>query len=314
MDTMNYERMVRTISKTSGLDTTEIEQRIEAKKKKISGLISNEGAAQIVAAELSVSFDNEKLKIDELFSDMRRVNVIGKIINLFPVRTFTRNNQESKVVNFIIADETSNIRVVLWDLNHIVMIEEGKIKVDSIVEISNANVRGDEVHLGSFSEIKLSDEILENVKTEKIVKEKNISDLKISSNVSVRAFIVQIFDPRFFNVCIECKKKVIPEGEGFVCSEHGKVVNEKKALINIVLDDGTETIRAVLFHERISDLGINDLEDTENLNRKKQELLGKEMLFSGNVRMNKFFDNPELIVDGVKETNIDELIEKLENN
>ena len=314
MDTMNYERMVRTISKISGLDITEIEQRIEAKKEKISGLISNEGAAQIVAAELSVSFDNEKLKINELSSDMKRVNVIGKIINLSPVRNFTRNNKESKVANFIIADETSNTRVVLWDSNHIVMIEEGKIKVDSVVEISNANVRGDEVHLGSFSELKLSDEILENVRTEKIVKEKNISDLKISSNVLVRAFIVQIFDPRFFNVCIECKKKVIPEGEGFVCSEHGKVVNEKKALINIVLDDGTETIRAVLFHEHISDLGISDLENTENLNRKKQELLGKEMLFTGSVRMNKFFDNHEFIVDGVKETNIDELIEKLEKN
>ena len=245
---------------------------------------------------------------------MKRVNVIGKIINLSPVRTFTRNDQESKVANFIIADETSNTRVVLWDINHIVMIEEGKIKVDSVVEISNANVRGDEVHLGSFSELKLSDEILENVRTEKIVKEKNISDLKISSNVSVRAFIVQIFDPRFFNVCIECKKKVTPEGEGFVCSEHGKVVNEKKALINIVLDDGTETIRAVLFHERISDLGISDLENTENLNRKKQELLGKEMLFTGSVRMNKFFDNHEFIVDGIKETNIDELIEKLEKD
>lgn len=314
MDTMNYERMVRTISKTSGLDTTEIEQRIEAKKEKISGLISNEGAAQIVAAELNVSFDNEKLKINELSSNMKRVNVIGKIINLFPVRTFTRNDQESKVANFIIADETSNTKVVLWDINHIVMIEEGKIKVDSVVEISNANVRGDEVHLGSFSELKLSDEILENVRTEKIVKEKNISDLRISSDVSVRAFIVQIFDPRFFNVCIECKKKVIPEGDGFVCSEHGKVVNEKKALINIVLDDGTETIRAVLFHERISDLGLEDLENTENLNRKKQELLGKEMIFTGSVRMNKFFDNHEFIVDEVKETNIDELIKKLEKN
>ena len=311
---MNYERMVRTISKTSGLDITEIEQRIEAKKKKISGLISKEGAAQIVAAELSVNFDNEKLKIDELASDMKRINVVGKVINLSPVRTFTRNDRESKVANFIIADETSNTRVVLWDINHIVMIEEGKIKAESIVEISNANMKGDEIHLGSFSELKLSDEILENVRTEKIVKEKNISDLKISNNVSVRAFIVQIFDPKFFNVCIECKKKVIPEGEGFVCSEHGKVVNEKRALINIVLDDGTETIRAVLFHERISDLGINDLENTENLNRKKQELLGKEMFFSGSVRMNKFFDNHEFIVDGVKETNIDELIEKLEKN
>lgn len=311
---MNYERMVKTISKTSGLDVSEIEQRIEAKKKKISGLISKEGAAQIVAVELSVDLDNEKLKINELDSDMKRVNVIGKIIDLFPVRTFTRNDKESKVANFVIADETSNARVVLWDINHIEMIEEGKITTNSVVEISNATVKGDEIHLGSFSELKLSDEILENVITEKITKEKNISELRISSNVSVRAFIVQIFDPKFFNVCVECKKKVIPEGEGFVCSVHGKVVNEKRALINIVLDDGTETIRAVLFHEHISDLGIDDLEDTENLNLKKQELLGKEMFFTGNVRTNKFFDNLEFVVEGIKETNIDELIEKLEKN
>lgn len=310
---MNYERMVKAISKTSGLDLSEIEQRIEAKKQKISGLISKEGAAQIVAAELSVSFDNEKLKLDELASDMKRVNVIGKIINMFPVRTFTRNDQESKVANFVIADETSNTRVVLWDINHIEMIEQGKINVDSVVEISNANVRESEIHLGSFSELKLSSENLENVKTEKIVKEKSISDFKISNNVSLRAFIVQIFDPKFFNVCIECKKKVNPEGEGFVCLNHGKVVNEKKALINLVLDDGTETIRAVLFHETIADLGIDDLEDAEKVNNKKQELLGKEMFFSGSVRMNKFFENQELVVDGVKETNIDEIIEKLEN-
>ena len=310
---MNYERMVKAISKTSGLDLSEIEQRIEAKKQKISGLISKEGAAQIVAAELSVSFDNEKLKLDELASDMKRVNVIGKIINMFPVRTFTRNDQESKVANFVIADETSNTRVVLWDINHIEMIEQGKINVDSVVEISNANVRESEIHFGSFSELKLSSENLENVKTEKIVKEKSISDFKISNNVSLRAFIVQIFDPKFFNVCIECKKKVNPEGEGFVCLNHGKVVNEKKALINLVLDDGTETIRAVLFHETIADLGIDDLEDAEKVNNKKQELLGKEMFFSGSVRMNKFFENQELVVDGVKETNIDEIIEKLEN-
>ena len=314
MEAINYERIIRTISRTSGLEVNDIEQRVEAKQKKISGLISREGAAQIVAAELGVSFDNEKLKIEELSPEMKRIRVVGKIIDLFPVRTFTRNDQESKVLNFIIADETSNTRVVLWDTNHIGMIEEGKIKVDDVVEISNASVKESEIHLGSFSELKLSNEVLENVRTEKIVKEKNISDFKISNNVLVRAFIVQIFEPRFFNVCIECKKKVNPEGEGFVCSEHGKVVNERRVLINLVLDDGTESIRAVLFHERISDLGLGDLENNENLDNKKQELLGKEMFFSGSVRLNKFFNNPELIVDEIKNVNMDELIEKLENN
>ena len=36
------------------------------------------------------------------------------------------------------------------------------------------------------------------------------------------------------------------------------------------------------------------------------------MIFIGNVRNNKFFNNPEMIIDFVKEVNLDELLIKLE--
>jgi len=36
------------------------------------------------------------------------------------------------------------------------------------------------------------------------------------------------------------------------------------------------------------------------------------MIFSGNVRNNKFFDNNEFVIDDVVETNLDELVGKLE--
>jgi hypothetical protein len=150
------------------------------------------------------------------------------------------------------------------------------------------------------------------VRTEKIVKDKQIVDFKPMENNSVRAFIVQAFDPRFFYVCPECKKKAVPEGDGYMCQEHGKVMAEKRALINIVLDDGTETIRAVLFHERLGDLGLTALEDTDMLSQQKQSLLGKEMIFSGQVRTNKFFNNQEFIIDSVKELELDELLNSLE--
>ena len=54
---ISYEKLIDKISKTSGLELTEIERRIEAKRAKLSGLISKEGAAQVIAAELGVSFD-----------------------------------------------------------------------------------------------------------------------------------------------------------------------------------------------------------------------------------------------------------------
>jgi len=308
----NYEKILEKISKASGLEKGEVERRIEAKKAKLSGLISKEGAAQIIAAELGINFDNEKLKINELLPGMRKVNLVGKVINLFPVRTFVRNDKESKVANMIVADDTSNIKLVLWDTNHIELIEKGEINKGKVIEVMNASMRDNEIHLGSFSELKLSNEIFEDVKTERVVKEKEIFDFKVSDNASARAFIVQTFQPRFFNVCPECKKKPESEEGGFVCKEHGKIVPEKRALINIVLDDGTATIRSVLFHDNLSDLGITELENFQLLSQQRENILGKEMSFSGNVRMNKFFNNPEFIVDSVKEVNIDELISKLE--
>jgi len=272
----NYEGVLEKIAQISGLEKEEISRRVEAKRAKLAGLISQEGAAQIVAAELGINFDNEKLKINELLPGMRKVNVVGKVINLFPVRTFTtKKGEEGKVANLFLADETSNVKVVLWDVNHIELIEKGIVDKDKVIEISNGSMRDNEIHLGSFSEFKLSDEVLNDVKTEKVVSEKSISDFKIGESLSVRAFIVQAFEPKFFYICPECRKKATQETDGFSCAEHGKVSAEKRALITIVLDDGTETMRAVLFHENLPKIGLTELENPERLINQREDFVRK---------------------------------------
>jgi len=314
----NYERIVNKIAESSDNTVANIEEKIEAKRAKLSGFISKEGAAQIVAAELGISFDNEKLKIDELLPGMRKVNVVGKIFNLSPVRTFkTKKGEESKVVNFWMADDTANIRVVLWDTNHVALIEKGEIKEDSVVEIGNGMMRDSELHLGNFSEIKPSSENFDSIKTEKVFREKNISELIKGESASIRAFIVQAFEPRFFNVCSQCGKKVNPDAEddkSFICAEHGKVAPDKRSVVTLVLDDGSESVRAVLFHEMVKNLGLTELEDAEKLATQKEGLLGKEMSFSGNVRNNDYFNNLEIIVDSVKDVDLDAAIKTLESS
>jgi len=309
----NYERILKKISESAGVAREEIERKIEAKRAKLSGLISKEGAAQIVAAELGINFDNEKLKINELLPGMRKVSLVGKIINVFPVREFEKNGKKGKVANMVIADETSNIKLVLWDTNHIGLIESGKIGIGGVIEISNASMRENEIHLGSFSEFRLSSVIIDDVKTERISREKIILDLKNLDNAKTRAFIVQLFEPRFFHVCPECKKKAILEGESFICATHGKVAADKRALMNFVIDDGTGTIRAVVFHENLKKLGIENFEQ-EELIKQRERLLGMEMFFLGSIRNNKLFNTPEFIVDSVEEINLDNLIEKFEKN
>ncbi|MEK6844786.1 MAG: DUF2240 family protein [Nanoarchaeota archaeon] len=314
MKDVNYETVLEKIARASGLNKEEIREKIKAKRAKLSELISYEGAAQIVAVELGISFENEKLKINELLPGMRKVNVVGKIIDLFPVRTFKgKKGEESKVVNFVLADDTSNIKIVLWDTNHISLIEGGRVKKGSTLELNNASMRGNELHLGSFSELKISNELFDDSKivTEKVVSEKKISDFAVSENVRTRAFILQTFEPKSFNVCPECSKKATADGENFVCATHGKIVPEKRYLMTIVLDDGTETIRAVLFHENLSKIGLTELDNIERLISQREDLLGKEMVFSGQVRNNKFFNQPEFIVDKISEVNLENLIENL---
>lgn len=303
----NYDKIMARLSQSSGVEPDEINRRVEAKRAKLSGLISKEGALQVIAAELGISFDNEKLKIDELLTGMRKVNFTGKVITLYPIRTFTtKDGTQGKVVNMIVADDTSNIRLVLWDTNHIELIESGQVKEGVCVEVVSGNMRQGEVHLGSFAEFKISQEEFPEVQTEKPMKEKEVSQFNIGESVQTRAYVVQSFDPRFFIANTGTGKKATEEEIA------SGVQTEKRAILNIVIDDGTENIRAVLFHEMVKKLGLNEYEDENLIQQQKQNILGKEMIFSGDVRMNSYFNNPELIVNNVEEVNLDKLISILE--
>jgi len=143
----NYQKLVEKISSISGLSIEEIDRRVEGKRAKLSGLVSKEGAAQIVAAEQGINFDKERLKISELAQGMKRANVLGKVIEVLPVREYDKNGRQGKIGKLKIADESSTALVVFWDTNHISLIEEGKIINGSVIEISNGNVRNNEKRL-----------------------------------------------------------------------------------------------------------------------------------------------------------------------
>jgi replication factor A1 len=306
----NYEQLIDFIAENAGISRDEIERKIEAKQAKLAGLISKEGAAQVIAAELNVNFDKQFIKLSQIVPGMRKINLVGKIIQMNPVREYSKNGREGRVGSFVLADETSNMRVVLWDENHIDLIVNGEIAQDRSVEIANASIRNGELHLTSFSEIKPADKVFESVVLEKPLVRKNIREFNSGEQLATRGFIVQMFEPRFFEVCPECRKKVNELGE---CNEHGKVAPEKRALLNFVIDDGTDSIRGVLFADQISKIMTNEeLENPELFSLKKNDLVGKEMIFSGNVRKNAMFQNLEFIINDIIEVNLDQLIVELE--
>lgn len=288
-----YESLLERVASASGLSSEEIERKIEAKRAKLSGLISKEGAAQIVAAELGVVFDNQRVQLKELMEGMKRARVLGKITQVLPVRAFSKAGREGKVGSFQLGDESSNVRVVLWDVNHIALIEQGGLKEGDVVEIGNASVRNGELHLSAFSDIKKSGEKLPNVQTARVASDGSLKDAKQGMMLNSRSFIVQLFDPKYFDA---------------------KDTGEKRALVNAVIDDGTETMRCVLGMAQLAQLGFSQEEimSVEKFAQKKHEILGEEYIFSGTVRNNTYFNKSEFSIASAVPVDSEKLAAELE--
>ena len=154
-DMDNYLSLLERIATAAHITRDEVERKVEAKRAKLSGLVSKEGAAQIVAAELGIHFDKERMKLSEIVQGMKRANVLAKVLELYPVRSYSKNGRDGKVANMLIGDESASARLVLWDTNHISLVEQGKIAQGMVLEISNAGVRNGELHLSSFGDIKI---------------------------------------------------------------------------------------------------------------------------------------------------------------
>ncbi len=289
----NYSQLVERIANSSGIGSEEIERKIEAKRAKLSGLISKEGAAQIIAAELGLVLDNELLKLSQLVEGMRRVHVLGSITDISPVRSYSKQGREGKVANLSLGDETANVKVVLWDLHHIGLIENATLNVGDTIEILNGGVRNGEVHLGAFSDIKQSTQKLPGIKTKKEASLFALRDAKLGSSAKIRAVVVQIFDPKYF--------------------DDKKEPGTQRALLNLVLDDGTETIRAVVNDRVFEGFGYtkDDIFTLSKFVDVKTELLGEERVFMGNFRMNTYFNRLEFNIESVESVDPQILINEL---
>ena len=306
----NYDRLLERISTHANLPKEDIERKIEAKRAKLSGLVSKEGAAQIVAAELGINFENERMKLSEVVEGMKRANTLVQVLEIYPVRSFSKSGREGKVANLFVGDETGSARMVLWDINHIGLIEQGKIEKGDVLEVSNASVRSGELHLSSFSDMKKSKEVLNGVISTKQYSSKKLKEVKSGDRVSFRAIVVQVFEPRYFEVCPECGKKAVDN----VCKVHGAIKSNRRALLNAVLDDGSESTRAVIVGENIQQLGLtaDEVMNMDLFNQKKEGILGEERIFSGVMRTNQLYNTIEFSVDKIEPVNIDLLVKQLQ--
>ena len=306
-----FHEIIQKIKDTSGLTEAEIKTRIKQKLDKLSGLISEEGAAHIIANELGIKlFETGKLQVKNVLVGMRNVELIGKVQNIFNINEFKRSDGTSgKVGSFIAGDETGTIKVVCWgsQADHLNQVKQGDIiKIQSGYVKENNNMQK-EVHLGDRGSIII------NPKGETVdikqpeAQRKKIKDLQENeSNVSIVGTIVQIFDPKFYEICPECGKRARAKDEKFICDMHNEVVPDYSYVFNVFLDDGTENIRVACFRQQAEKLlnktkvQMMEYKDfPEKFGSVKTELLGNIVEFNGRVSKNDMLQKLEFISNNV---------------
>jgi replication factor A1 len=330
-----YEQIIEKIKNEGKISESEITEKINEKMKQLSGLISKEGAAHIVANELGIklfeSFSG-KLQIKNILAGLRNVETVGKVIQTYELREFTTNDRQGKVASLIIGDETGTIRVVMWgdqadNINNI--HKDMTLKVlGGYVKDNNGKI---ELHLNDRSKLILNPEgetvnIIKQNKAER----KSIDTLTENDNdVEILGTIVQIFDPRFFEICPQCGKRAKNVEGSFVCDAHDKVDPDYSYVLNLIVDDGTENIRTVFFRDSMEKLINSNKEkileyknNPEKFEEVKTELLGNLAKISGRVKKNIFFDRIELVANDVSLNpnpeeeikRLDEEVKKVESN
>lgn len=116
-----------------------VRELIENERAKAAGLLTEEAAAHLVSSNLGINGAGErieaKLKIRDLTPGLSDVSLTGRVIQVFPSRTFERDNQkQGKVLRMIIGDSTGTAVLVFWDekADH---VEASKLEPGKIVRL-----------------------------------------------------------------------------------------------------------------------------------------------------------------------------------
>ncbi len=326
---LTLEEILSELEKNTKCTREQLYEKIKNKQEELSGLVSMEGAGHLVARDLSVNLlmpEKRVLKINNIVKGMKNVSLKARIIQVSEMREFERKDKsKGKVCNLTLTDGTGEIRLTLWD-KQAGIIEEGKISEGDVIEVKNAFVKenifgGVELGLSRLARIEKleDDQSIPNKVVGIRVKRIPIKDVK-EGDFEIRGNVVQIFNVNpVFQTCPKCRTKVEKTKKGFKCPEHGEVEPETNMIISGIVDDGTDSIRTVFFRDQAK--AITGLEPSvllnmpqdEAMNLIRQNALGNEIIMKGRIQKNKIFDTLEMIVNDVKELNIEEESKRIIN-
>ena len=213
-------------------------------------------------------------KIEDLDEDDQDVIIIGRIIELNEAREFDRDNGDiGHVRNIEIADDTSSIRVVLWnddakrefEMGQPIKLQNPRLTLDRDNRIE-ANVSRSTAILepteNEIEKLPSYEELMEAIYVSKPIE----SLLEDDVNVCVTGTIVQVGTDRVIRKkCPNCGYTVEESEDEFICDNCGHVFDEPRILFMIPtrIRDDTGEIQVTFFDNLAEEL----------IGMKKEEIL-----------------------------------------
>ncbi|MGQ9788993.1 MAG: hypothetical protein ACUVQM_06840, partial [Candidatus Hadarchaeaceae archaeon] len=254
------------------------------------------------------------VKIGELEPNLDAVELVGRVVEVFERREFTREDGgKGKVALILLGDGTGTARVSLWQ-EHAEIVD--RLKIGDVVRLVDAyttlGILGQvELHLGSQGKLELNPvlEAPQLAAMESAVPgPERVEISKIDRDgvrVEVRGTVIQVFHRRpIFEVCPSCGRSIAGSETSVVCDECGKQVTpEHRVVISLLLDDGTGNIRLALFGrvaEKLLGMSAQEVFDYLKLNPdlaafyRRLGLVGRELIVFGVTRRDRYFDQLEI--------------------
>jgi len=307
MAVLPYEKLVSLIIEKSALTREEVEEKITQKVNSFSGLISQEGAAHVVANEEGVNIMDAiraPMEIKDITSENKDVTLNARIVRVYEIREFSKNGTTGKVGSILVGDDTGVIRVTFWH-DHTGLLSaltQGDIiQLQHLQARQNAQMQ-DRVELtytGGSAMQKDPQGVSFSANPPSAAAPATLStiDQVESGSVSLLANIVQLYPPSFYIVDPQTGRKATPT----------TVDPQVAYVLNAILDDGTGTIRAVCFREQaLTILGLTHAvmvalkENPTLFEEQRKRILGEFVLVSGKVQYNEQYARKEILVQSIE--------------
>ncbi|ADB59315.1 nucleic acid binding OB-fold tRNA/helicase-type [Haloterrigena turkmenica DSM 5511] len=201
----------------------EFREAVEAKVEQMGGLADEETAAMLVAHEIG---ESEVGGIADIEPGMEEAKFVAKVLSIGDVRTFERDgeDEDGRVVNVEVADETGSVRAAFWDEHAEAATEE--LEEGQVLRIKGRPKEG-------FSGVEVSvDDVEPDPDTE--------IDVQVSDTHTVEALSLGLSNVNLVGLVLDTDSvRTFDRDDG----SEGKVSN-------LVLGDETGRIRVTLWDEQ----------------------------------------------------------------